>query len=194
MIVTQICQGLVFDLLVSNYGVKFRSLFLVALASRLQNVPSSKLVKPLLPISLVPECKRSSSCSFTFTWGLKCWWPLWWGNVAYAYLGCCHTSDLPGWLRKVKAALQCLTLLCSTVSTFCLGDACVRPCRCLLPGITWWWNTRDASSSWERTWGRCHSVPHKHLLWVPTTGHCWLQDSWLDGRLVWSGSSSASNM
>lgn len=127
MIVTQICQGLMFDLLVSNYWVKFRSLFLVALASRLQNVPSSKLVKPLLPISLVPECKRSSSCSFTFTWGLKCWWPLWWGNVAYAYLGCCHTSDLPGWLRKVKAALQCLTLLCSTVSTFCLGDACVRP-------------------------------------------------------------------
>lgn len=158
-------------------------------------MPSSKLIQPLSSVNLVPESWRSSFCSFMLMGGLKCcWWPFWWGSVASAYFGCCHTSDLAGSLTKAKATPHCISLLRSTVSAFCLCDACVRPCCCLLPGITWWWNTCGVSNSWERTWGRCHSVPHKHLFWVSTTGHSGIHDSWLDGLSVWSGSSCASNV
>lgn len=111
------------------------------------------------------------------------------GQCSSTCFGRCHPSDLPGHLTKAKAAWHCISLLCSTVSAFCLWDALSGHAAVSLPGITWWWNTRGASSSWERTWGRCHIVPQKHLLWVSTAGHSWLQDSWLDGVWVWSGSS-----
>lgn len=45
-------------------------------------------------------------------------------------------------------------------------------------------NVVHPAQSWESTWGRRRSVPQKHLLWVSTTGHSWIQDTWLDGLLV----------
>lgn len=192
-IVTQTGQHLVFDLLLSNYWVKFRSLFLVALASKLQKMPSSKLIPGSQIRENVPESWRSSFSSFMLMGGLKCWWPFWWGNVASTYFGCCHTSDLPGSLTKVKRAH--IASACSV--PLCQHSVCVMPV----------WGRAAVSSQGlhddeihvvcptrGRERGRCHSVPHKHLLWVSTTGHSGIHDSWLDGLSVWSSSSCASNV
>lgn len=45
------------------------------------------------------------------------------GQCSSTCFGRCHPSDLPGHLTKAKAAWHCISLLCSTVSAFCLWDA-----------------------------------------------------------------------
>lgn len=127
-----------FDLLVSNYWAKFVSRFLVAHASRLQKMPSSKLVQPPLSMNPVLESWRSLLHNFMHVEGLKCWWPFQWDNGSLAYCACCDTSDLPVTMRKVIATSHCISQLCFIMSARGLCKPCIRACHCLLSVTKWW--------------------------------------------------------
>lgn len=140
------------------------------------------MVQPALSMNLVLQSWRNSLHSFMSAGGLKCWWPFQCDNVALNFCACCRTSDLPVTMGKVIATSHCISHLCFTISACCLCNSCMRAC-------SQWLNDDKIhvvhpAQSWESTWGRHHSVRHKHLLWVSTTGLIWIQDSWLDGLWV----------